>query len=243
LTIPFSVFTGSVEGIYDLFLKYVSSTPVWLAVPWVSGTARGTAISWDQGVPVKESEPRFRHIGTVYYDGSKVYDTEVARGVANPYNPENRSFGYYVPGNVQWTHDPNVWQLANNSSDSIISLIIAPSRPGTTVHVHAEAQSLIYTNDTSPYNNATVGIGVDSMSSNSARINHGYGLLGLAGYSGYHVVQASLDTQLAFGARSINWVERYHVANSGDQGAEFYSNFGINEAQFYKAGIQGFICM
>jgi hypothetical protein len=242
LTCPLSIF-NSVAGVYDIFLKYVSGTATFTAVAWNSGTGQRNSgvIGFNGfGIPVliANAENRSRHLGTVYYNGTKLTDTSVDRLVCNPYNPVDRYFEYTPPGNLSWNHDISTWEYANNSSDSSVVLLVAPVATSIMTTVCAEALSLVRLMTDELEGMGAVGIGIDSTTTNSATIKHAYGIPTLAYSDQYGVAHASLNTTLSMGIHKLNWIE-FASATA----IYFYSTVLLNGSPFYHAGITGHICM
>jgi len=162
---PFSEINISLSGKtsatnYDVFVYDNLGTLTLELIAWASATARATAIVLQDGVYVKTGALTHRFLGTVRMSAtSTAADTVSKRYVWNMYNRIARSFAQ-SDATDSWTNTSASWTNWNGSVNNSVSAVFGLDETMIELVFNATAKSTA--------RGATVGIGVDSSSVNSA---------------------------------------------------------------------------
>lgn len=198
--------TTEPDSNYDIFIYLQDDrTPALeLSAAWSNDNTRSEALTQQDGVLVKAADPTRRYLGTVRTnansDPERFNDHEIQIGLWNYYNRVPRLLRRVDATNT-WIANNNSWAQANIStvSTNFVSAVIGVDE----APVQIKVKSNVISNDTTA-RNASVGIGVDSSSVNSAN------LMGAVGNS-----SSTLATQLwasyfghpGIGQHNFIWLE------------------------------------
>lgn len=149
---------------YDVFIDAIAGSPVLsLGSAWTNNTTRADALTILNGIYVLNSDNRYRYLGTFRTNSTTTtINSNAHRFVWNMYN---RVIGELSAqdGTDSWTYTTASWRQAENSSNNQVDYIC-----GFAENI-VSAQVLVMVGNVSVANVA-VGIGVDSITSNSAQL-------------------------------------------------------------------------
>jgi hypothetical protein len=152
---------------YDVFLYDNSGTLTLELTAWTNDTTRATALTYQDGVLVRSGATTRRYLGTIYTTGTTTTEDSVSkRFVWNAYNRILRKLRR-VETTSTWTYTTATWRQANAAAANQVEAVFGLAEDVAAVKVHMSAfnsGSII----------ASVGIGVDSTSTNSADICGGF---------------------------------------------------------------------
>lgn len=147
---------------YDIFVYDNAGTPTLESVAWTNATTRATALTLQNGVRVKSGATTRRYAGTIRTTAStgQCEDSVGSRYVWNNYHRVMRKLKVTDTTN-SWTYASTTWRRWNNSTANRVNVVIGVNEELIEIDFRALAQNS---------SNAvfSVGIGLDSTSSNSA---------------------------------------------------------------------------
>lgn len=180
---------------YDVFI--VDSTLALELVAWTNATTRATALTTQDGILVKNGATTRRYLGTICIAATGQSEDSFARRLVwNYYNRVERLM-HIFDGTNTWTYGTATWRQANGSAtnhvlDYVCGVLEDPVRS------EVSCTSLLGSG-----NAGSVGIGVDSTSSNSAEIFHEANVP-----AADHVVcRAIYRGWPGIGYHALNWLE------------------------------------
>lgn len=200
---------------YDIFCYDNAGTPTLEFLVWTNDTTRATALAYQDGVLVKSGAATRRYMGTFYTTGTTTTeDSATNRYLWNYYHRVQRSAAR-TESTASWTYTTASWRQANGSTSNKISIVIGVNEDAINAACHCPA-----------YNagsiKASVGIGVDSTSSNSAHVFGGF-----AASSGSSL-SAKYTGQVGIGKHDINWLEISAASGTTTWiGVDSYTSSGI----------------
>lgn len=164
---------------YDVFVDYNGGTPQLSFTAWSSSTpgsgSRATALTYQNGVLVKNGTLTSRYVGTIYTNGSTQFtDSFANRLTYNYYNRVSRSFGLLYTASSWGQANNNTWEIFNNSGSSA-NIVVGVQEDNVYITVE------ILATGSGPY---AIGVGVNSGTVNSATINNSSPGAGGGGYPG-----------------------------------------------------------
>lgn len=201
---------------YDIFI--VDSTLALEGLIWSNDTTRATDIVMQNGVYVKNGASTRRYLGTIRITGStgQCEDSIAHRFVWNAYNRVLQPM-FVQDSTDSWTYGSATWRQARASSVNQVDYVCGISEDIVNARVLVR-MGLETTNA------GSVGIGIDSTSTNSAKIYTdqsenaaSVAIGGSAHYTGYPGI----------GYHYIAWLE---YARAGTM--SFYGDAGIPTASF-----------
>lgn len=109
---------------YDVFAYNNAGTVAIETLVWTSGTARATALVYQNGVLVKSGATTRRYLGTIYINstGGQTDDTFTKRFVWNYYNRVARAVRRFET-TASWTYTTATWRQANGAAANKIELV------------------------------------------------------------------------------------------------------------------------
>lgn len=162
ISLSLSGFTADTN--YDIFVYDNTGTLTLEAVSWTNATTRATALSTQNGVWVKSSASTRRYVGTIRITGStgQCEDSLTKRFVWNVQHRVHRKLKITDTTN-SWTYNSATWRSWNNSTANRVGIVVGLNEEIVQLDFRAIAQNS---------SNAvfSIGIGLDSTSSNSADV-------------------------------------------------------------------------
>jgi len=147
---------------YDVFAYWTGSTvALELSAAWATDTARTDALVRQDGVLVKSGAPTRRYVGTFRAAGTNfTHDTVLQRFLWNMYNRVSRPLAVFEATD-SWTYSGTVYRAANGNTANAFELVT-----GQIERVTAGVRTIVSAGTTGW--GASVGIGIDSTTANSA---------------------------------------------------------------------------
>ncbi len=201
---------------YDVFAYWNgSAVALELSAMWTDNSTRADALTRQNGVWVKSSNTTRRYLGTFRTSGATTtHDARQTRWLWNQYNRVEKALVRLEPtGN--WLYSVASYQYANASASNQVSFVNGDTNP-----VYVRVRTLV----SCPTGGVTavVGIGIDSVSVNSATT---YGGTTIAGAS--VPVEAVYDDTPSVGFHAFNWLEYAGGVNCRFYGTFAEATFGI----------------
>ncbi len=185
--------------VYDVFLDYNDGTPALALVAWTNDTTRATALTTQDGIPVKTGDTQQRHIGTVRtVTASQLNDSYALRHVWNRYNQVLRPMRVLEATN-SWTYTTLTWRQANASTANQLDFVNGEAENGI------EASVIAHWANTDISVQAGVGIGLDSTSAPAT--GSVYANVGASAAGHMMNSAASFRTIPAVGRHTLAWLE------------------------------------
>lgn len=171
---------------YDVYLYDNSGTLTLELVAWTSDSARATALATQDGVYVKTGATDRRYLGTIRTTGTTTTeDSREKRFVWNCYNRVRRAMRR-LESATSWTYNSTTTRSWNNSTSNRVQFVQGLVEDA----VELDFRAMTNTSNGSVH---TVGIGVDSTTTNGADVNmYTSNVVG-----GYHAAHASLRRTIA----------------------------------------------
>lgn len=152
----------------DVFIYNNSGTLTLEAVAWSSDTARATALTTQDGVYVKSGATGRRYLGSFYgttAGNGQTEDSLAKRYLWNYYNRVPKAMRAVDTTN-SWNYTTATFRQANANTANQLDMAIGVSEDP----VEAIVSAVMVSDQAAATVTATVGIGVDSTSTNSAQI-------------------------------------------------------------------------
>ena len=150
---------------YDVFAYYTGSAiALELSAAWSSDTVRTDALTLVDGVLVKSANNTRRYLGTLRATAATTTEDSAAkRYLFNQYNRVKRLLKGAIETANSWTYSIGGYRQANANAANQLDLVIGDAA------VLVEAMVIVHVkNSTSTGRTVTVGIGLDSTTTNSA---------------------------------------------------------------------------
>lgn len=147
---------------YDVF-AYLSfpNASIELSSAWASDTVRTDALSRQNGILVKASDPTRRYVGTVRATGTTTFaDTVTKRFVWNYDNRVLRAVSV-ADTTASWGQTNSTWRQANSNTANKVELVCGDA-------VEANAYVSVMAGQATNVSHVRVGVGVDSIAADSA---------------------------------------------------------------------------
>lgn len=136
LLVPFVQISASLSGlsastVYDVFGVMNSSGSIKLEfVAWTNDTTRAVAISIQNGIDVKSTDPRRRLLGTIRTTTSAgtTEDSIARRFISNRYNDVPRTMSVTDP-TATWVYSTATWRQANANTANQLDFVCCVARP------------------------------------------------------------------------------------------------------------------
>lgn len=202
---------------YDVFCYDNAGTPTLEFLAWTSGTARATALAYQDGVLCKTGALTRRYLGTFYTNSTTTtLDTLAGRYLWNYYNRVSRKMSRYETGN--WTYTTATYRQANGSASNQLNFVIGVSEDLVTASVITG-----YSN-TSINVTAVVHLGLDSTTSPATDSKTNSSLSQTYAANALIPAMAQFSGYSGIGIHYISWLE--YSAATGT--TTFYGNgFGL----------------
>ena len=215
--------SGKTIGTYGIFLYDNDGDGIAESaelVKWTNNTTRGTMISYQDGVPVLNTNSARRYVGDVTIPGTtgQTKWDSLNRLIYNYYNPLPIVAGRIYTAD-SWTYGSATWQAFNGETGVPVYILDGMQARLTDVTVIGTASG---TN-----NGAQVGLGVNSTSVNSAQFWHEHGA---SNASDFTALVARAAFNLGPGLATIWPLERTAGSNNtfyGDDGGTCQSGIHI----------------
>jgi hypothetical protein len=199
----FTQMSASLAGLtaslpYDVFVAQTAGVLALSLVAWTNATTRATALVLQDGVYVKTGALGYRYLGTLCMTGTtgQTEDSLLNRLVWNAQNRVPRKLAKLDASGSGWNYTTATWRAANASTSYRVNLMI-----GLEIEpVSAEVRIAAVSNGTGGVA-AAVGIGVDSVTVNSAD------LFGIVAQTTAQSAAASFTGLLAPGSHFLQWIE------------------------------------
>lgn len=189
---------------YDVFCYDNAGTPTLEFLVWTNDSTRATALTTQNGVLVKSGDATRRYLGTFYTASTTTTEDSLAkRYLWNYYNRVARVL-QRNEGTASWTYTTNTLRQANAAAANQVEAMIGWAEDELELFL-----SCMSSNGTGAQ--ATVGIGVDSTSVNSASIFRAGDMFGVNNYS--HS-DATYKTIPAAGRHYYAWLEKSTAAGT-----------------------------
>lgn len=208
---------------YDVFLFLNGNTPALeLSSAWTNDQTRAQALTRKDGVLVKSSDLTRRYVGTIRAVGTNaVADSVTKRLVWNFYNRARRTLKVTESTN-SWSYNGTSFRAANNSSANSFEIVT-----GDNECVRAQVYQMVQ--GTSGFG-ATVGIGVDSTTTNSAQT---YGGATVGTVNNYTITMCFYNNYPGVGYHRLTWLE----LSGGGGNTTWYGNVG--QDAYFAFGMTG----
>jgi hypothetical protein len=152
---------------YDVFIYLSGGSPAIEKLAWTNGTTRATALTTQNGVLVKSGDATRRYVGTFYTTSTTTTeDSANKRYLWNYYNRSQKQL-VAVDTTDSWTYSTASWRAANNNTTDGVgrfSVVIGYQEDRITVF----RTCMVYNGTANA--RVAIGIGVDSVTVNSAQI-------------------------------------------------------------------------
>lgn len=208
---------------YDVFAEASGqSIALSLGAAWTSNTLRAVSLTKQDGVLVLSGTPTKRYLGTIRAtSATQTEDSTSKRFVWNYYNRVERMLEV-TESTDSWSYSSSTFRAANGSSLNCFEFVI-----GHDQLVTAKVNGLC-TCASSGFA-ATVGIGIDSTSTNSATT---YGAITNANM--YFPLYAEYMNYPSVGYHKFTWLERVGAGT-----ITFYGDFALPD--YFRYGMWGII--
>lgn len=164
LTLALGTLTSGLN--YDVFVYDNAGTLTLEATAWTNDTTRATALTTQDGIYVKNGATTRRYLGTFRTTSTTTTeDSLTKRFLWNLYNQTFRQL-LVTEATTSWTYTTATWRSANNSTTNRVEVVCGLATP---IEIIVQASAL--NNDTGGFlKGVSVGVGVDSTSTNSASV-------------------------------------------------------------------------
>lgn len=209
---------------YDVFLYLNGNSPAMEFGPvWTDNNTRSVGLSYYQGVRVKSTDYTRRYVGTIRSTATVglLEDSTSKRFVWNYDNRVMRSLKR-VESTDSWSYSGITYRAANGSTSNSVEIVF-----GDTSYVEADVQVLLFA-ASSGYG-ASVGVGIDTETTNSASV---FGCYTTA--NTYSISSAIYRGYPSVGFHVLYWIEitgGIAITWYGDSGFPTFTQFGLS-AQF-----------
>ncbi len=209
---------------YDVFIYDQTGTLTLELTAWSSDTARATALVQQDGIDVRSGATTRRYLGTIRTtSATTTEDSRARRFVWNNQNPLRRTL-LRIDSTDSWSYASDAWRAANGDASNRVEYVVGQAYPLVTAKV-----LLLGTSSAGLSNFLSAGIGVDSTTTNSARLRG-------SGTSDDTVVQVwgHYSGSPGLGYHSLYWLERANATS-----ITIYGDNG--DGTKYQTGLTGII--
>ena len=219
---------ATTSTMYDLFVYDNSGTPALEALAWTNDTTRATALTLQNGVLVKTGATTRRYVGSFRTTTSsgQTEDSIARRFVWNYYNRIKRVMRV-VEAENSWQYTTATYRQARANTANQLDFIVGYSEDSVYAQVMASGSNVTADVEIS------VGIGLDSTSTNSAQII-GYFTTPGGTAENHFPVHAIYDAPIAVGRHTLVWLEYSEAAGTTTW-------LGDGNTTFIQSGIFGHI--
>lgn len=198
---------------YDVFLYDNAGTlTLELSGAWTNDTTRADSLALQDGVPVKSGATTRRWLGTITASGSNVTEDSAAkRYVWNRYNQVRLSLRNATETTDSWPYSTDTFRQANANAANQLDYVTGDA--ATLVEARVLGSAFSATTGI----RATVGVGIDSTTVNSAQHYGGNNTGGSIGT----MTHAEYRGYPGLGRHSLVWLEKASASTvtwRGDQG-------------------------
>lgn len=212
---------ATTDTVYDIFVYDNAGTVTLEAVAWTDTTTRATDIAYQNGIAVKDGATNKKYVGSFQTTSvsGQTEDSVANRLLFNAYNR------FYKPLNIvdttdSWNYTTETWRVFNNGTTTNLVRFV-DGIGDDIINIQVIGSSSNATPATS-----SVGIGVNSTSTNSAQIH------GAISGSATSQQTAFYDGIGRVGANSIYPLEISQAAGT----TTWYGDRGLT---YYKSGLSG----
>ena len=222
LSLALTVTSGSN---YDVFVNYNAGVPALaLSAAWTNDTTRATALTVQSGIIVRSGTPTQRWVGTIRASGANVTaDSLALRYVWNAFNQAPRAMRAPLETTDSWNYTTDTFRQANANTSNQLEYVCGNA--AAYVEATVQGSALNSTNNST----ATVGVGIDSTTVNSA-LSFGTQTTGSA--TTHNTVVAFYKGYPGLGRHFIAWLERATTGGTmtwyGDNGLSSNTQSGIH---------------
>ena len=208
--------------VYDVFAYDDSGTVKIEALAWTNDTTRATALTTQDGVYVKTGDTTRRYVGSFRtLLASQCHDTVLRRWLWNYYNRVERPMAV-VESTNSWGYTTDTYRQADGHTGNQLDFVIGVSEDAVWARVVAHC-----TQDTTT-KTASVGIGLDSTSVNSAVVQGGGSAVTFSGQPDTGMLfTAEYRAAVAVGRHKLVWLEKSAVTNT----TNWYGDNNDNDVQ------------
>lgn len=203
---------------HDIWVYSNSGTLTLEATAWTNDTTRATALAMQNGIYVKTGDATRRYVGTIYVNASNQCNaTTSLRQVWNYYNRIERHLSC-VDTTDSWTYTTTTWRSANNNTTdgvgrvSVVIGVVEDAIDATCYGIAVNSSNV----------RASVGVGINSTSANSAQ------------YYGSHVPTATSGNLSAnfkgYLSAGYNYIQRLEISGAGST-TTWYGDAGVTYNQ------------
>lgn len=202
-----SIDVPTANAVYDVFVYGSGGPPLTTLnlelVAWASDTARATALTYQDGVLVKNGDATRRYLGTIYAQssgGGTLDDTLTKRYVWNYYNRLQRGVRV-VEASTAWLYNGGAWRQANANAANQFNFVCG------IVEDWLEARLAVNFENAGAGQQMAATFGYDSTSAVSTYAYGGAGAPILSGAVTKGQCDANIIIQPAVGKHYLAWIE------------------------------------
>lgn len=194
---------------YDVYAIASGGAVALTTTAWTNDTARATALSTVDGVPVQLGDTTLRFLGTIRTTSvGQSSDTQTQRFIWNFYNRVPKPLSIKET-TASWTYTSTSWRYARGQTTNRVEFVVGYPDSFLALHLHTEVThssagsggmcALSY-DDNSTYRSPPYGSNIVAVSRVSSASQRAYGRSAISGYAGigYHYV-AWLEALLGTG--------------------------------------------
>lgn len=197
---------------YDVFLYSNAGTlTLELSAEWTNDTTRADAISLQNGIYVKTGATSHRFLGTIRATSATTTEDSKSKRFVWNYMNRRPTFLQVIDSTNSWSYANTAWQAANATAGNKVEYVVGLNEDVVTAKVLG-----IATASSGALNYASVGVGVDSATVNSATMRG-------SGTEATTVVQVwgEYAGHPGLGYHYLQWLEAAHAT-----GITFYGDNG-----------------
>ncbi len=197
--------TGLTSGKpYDVFVYDNAGTLTMEFLVWTDDSTRATTLDYDPKIGhFKNGDLTRKYVGSFYTTATnRTQDTQQERYLWNKYNKIEKVLDKVESTNT-WTYSSSAFRQANASTSNEVRVMVGIDEDSVKINVNAT-----YGHSGTAVVAATIGIGIDSSTTNSADTHERYGH---DGSSGSDLQITGLQAKLvhrATGQREYRWLEK-----------------------------------
>ncbi len=195
---------AAANQMYDVFVFSNSGVITLELTAWASDTARVTSLVYQDGVLCKTGALGHRYLGSFRTDGSNHGTDAVAfRGLFNYYNRIKKPMAG-ISSTSTWTYTTATFRQADANGSNQLNFVVGVVEDCVDAFVSASANNAAAAG-------VTVGIGLNSTSVNSCRVN---ALVQLGAAASIFPVSANYSDYPGLGLNALVWLEYSSAAGS-----------------------------
>ena len=185
---------------FDIFAYDNAGTVALESLVWTNDTTRATALTRQDGVPVKSGDATRLYLGTIYTSATgQCEDSKGKRYVWNAYNRVPRKL-YRAEPNASWSYSTDTFRQANASAANQFDMVIGLAEDAV------EAEIIVTMSNSVGGAAVRVAFGVDSTTTATAEQLTRY--FSTANAGAFYTIGASYRDNPGAGKHSLVWLER-----------------------------------